>query len=90
LALRPAVFDPNVAALNIAGFGQALAERVQPARPPVRRYGAEEADYRHCRLLCVRHQRPSSRAADQRDELATVQLTDLHALAQLRMLGSIA
>src|SRR5262249_43891725 len=36
------------------------------------RHTADKADYRHRRLLRVRRERPRSRAAEQRDELAPV------------------
>jgi hypothetical protein len=65
-------------ALDVAGFAQALAERAQTARPQVRRFGAEEPDHRHRRLLRARHEWPSSgRAAEKHDELAP-----LHVLPQ--------
>jgi hypothetical protein len=38
----------------------------------------EKADYRHRRLLRARRERPRHRAAEQRDELAPVQLIELH------------
>src|SRR5215472_7929681 len=70
LILRPAIFDSHVFALDIAGFAQALPECAQTARELVRRAAAKISDHRHRRLLRVCRQRPSRRAAEQRDELA--------------------
>jgi hypothetical protein len=51
----------------------------------VRRCRVEEPDQRHCRLLRVRRKRPSNRrAAEQRDELAPVQLIELHSVPPAR------
>ena len=70
LALRPAIFDRHILALDIAGFFQALAERGQRCGVLVRRYAAEEPDHRHRRLLRPRRKRPGRRAAEKRDEIA--------------------
>ena len=71
LTLRPAIFDRHVAAFDIAGFAQALAEcaprsgAYSAGRPAI-----EKPDHRHRRLLRARRQRPRRRAAEPRDELA--------------------
>ena len=71
LALRPAVFDRHVPALDSAGFVQALAECSEPLRERPRRHPAEEPNHRHRRLLRARGERPPGRrAAEKRDELA--------------------
>ena len=71
LILRPAVYDRQVLALDIAGLLQALAKCAQTVRDRVRRCGVEEPDHRHRRLLRARRERPRSRrAAEKRDELA--------------------
>src|SRR5262245_2780356 len=73
MIIRPAVFDRDILALDIAGFGQALTEggshrRVRPGRRTV-----EKPDHRHRRLLRPRRERPSRRrAAEERYELAPV------------------
>ena len=71
LALRPAILDRHVPALDIAGFAQALAERGQQCATSSADAAAEEPDHRHRRLLRARRERPRRRrAAEQRDELA--------------------
>ena len=71
LILRPAVFDRDVLALDIAGVFEALAKCAQTLRKRVGRRGVEEPDHRHRRLLRPRRERPRCRrAAEQRDELA--------------------
>ena len=62
--LRPAILDRHVAALNIAGFAQALMERARSTQIEVRGSTAEESDYRHRRLLRTRRKRPSSCTAE--------------------------
>src|SRR5215472_17726033 len=69
MTLGPAIFDRDVAALDIAGFVETSPDGVKSAGVTVR--AAEEPDHRHCRLLRERRERPrGSRAAEQRDELA--------------------
>src|SRR5215510_343221 len=70
LVLRPAIFDHNILALDVAGFTKALPECGQIACTIRKRRAAEESDRRHRRLLRARRERPRGRAADQRDELA--------------------
>ena len=72
LAVRPAIFDRDVLALDIAGFASGPGgTRADGMRVRVRRCAAEEPDHRHRRLLRARRERPRSRrAAEQRDELA--------------------
>ena len=74
LALGPAIFDRDVAALDVAGFAQALAERGQVRRSrTLSAIAAEKPDHRHRRLLRARRERPRGRrAAEQRDELRRV------------------
>src|SRR5262249_17833828 len=72
LILGPAVFDRCVAALDVAGFAQALVECAYIALPTVGRFAAEEPDHRDG-LLRTRCERPRGcRAAEKRDELATL------------------
>src|SRR5262249_35863899 len=71
LAVRPAVFDCDVLALDIARLPQPLSKRAPTLPVVLKRCGAEEADHRECRLLPARRERPrSSCAAEQGDELA--------------------
>jgi hypothetical protein len=73
LVLRPAVFDHDVLALDIASFCQALAKRGQDACVLARCPGVEKPDHRQRRLLRARCERPRRRTAEQRDELAPLQ-----------------
>jgi hypothetical protein len=85
LLLRPTIFDRNVAAFDIAGFGKALAKRAQAASVPVRQCAAEEPDHRHGRLLGARGERPSCccpRAANHFDEIAPSHATILRLMRQ--------
>src|SRR5262249_53161410 len=70
---RRVVFDRDVPTIDVAGFLQALAERGYEMRSVGERRAAEESDYRHRRLLRARRERPRcSRAAEERDELASL------------------
>src|SRR5262245_20471451 len=74
LILGPAVFDRHVLALDIAGVFEPLAKSAQTIHQRVRRPAVEHPDHRHCGLLRLRTERPRrrrSRAAEQRDELAS-------------------
>ena len=63
LALRPAVFDGDVLALDVAGFVQALSEAGQTVSGIGRRRPLTEiSDHRH-RLLRTRHQPPCAHCA---------------------------
>src|SRR5262249_3545755 len=74
--LGPAVFDPYITALYIAGFAEALAEGVCELRIFPGRSAVEEPDYGHRRLLRPRRERPRRRrAADERDELAALHVS---------------
>src|SRR5262249_31031122 len=66
--LGPAIFDRDVAALDIASFVETSPDGVKSAGFTVR--AAEQPDHRHRRLLSARRERPCDRAAEQRDELA--------------------
>ena len=56
--LRPPEFDRHVATLDVAGFGQPLAELSYEACILCGRTHVEEPDHRHRRLLRVRGERP--------------------------------
>ena len=67
----PAIFDGDVFALDIAGFGEAILESGDEVGHCDRGSGIEKSDHRHRRLLRPRRERPCGcRAAEQRDELA--------------------
>src|SRR5262249_59549058 len=69
--LRPAIFDRDVLALDIAGIFQTLAKCAQRVLVRAGRSGIEHPDHRHRRLLRPPRERPHRRDAEQRDELAT-------------------
>src|SRR5262249_51917605 len=69
-AVRPAIFDRQVVTLDIASLAQALEERAHTVT--VTRTAAYKPHHRHRRLLRARRERPSGRAAEQRDELAAL------------------
>src|SRR5262249_33224310 len=69
-AFQPVVLDRHVLALDGAGFVEAFAERSAKVRGDLWRSGTHEADHWHRWLLRPRRDRPRSRAAEQRDELA--------------------
>src|SRR6516225_857783 len=71
LVLRPAILDRHILAFDVAGFTKALAECGQIACTIDRRRTAEESYYRHRRLLRAHRERPSRRASEQGDELAS-------------------
>src|SRR6516162_8848036 len=62
------VLDRHVLPLDVAGFVEALTERIAPETNGLPR--VHVADDWHRRLLCPRGKRPRSSAADERDELA--------------------
>ena len=70
LKVRPTKFDRQISTFDIAIFLQALRERIGYIFRFARRPGAEIADRRRRPLLPARRERPSRRAAEQRDELA--------------------
>jgi hypothetical protein len=70
VALRPAVFDCHVLALDIAGFFQPLTKCGQHRPIPVRRRAIEESDHRHRRRLRTRREWRGCRAAEKREEFA--------------------
>src|SRR5262249_50283952 len=77
LALRPAIFDGQVSALDIAGFTQPIAEHAQTVAKRIRPFRTEHTNHRHGRLLRACRERPKTRrhgrrAAEQRYELAAL------------------
>src|SRR5262249_42705980 len=70
LAGKPVVLDRHVLALDVARFAKALTKRGCMACRTIARSAAEKANHRSRRLLRARRERPGSRAAEQRYELA--------------------
>jgi len=71
LTFRPAVFDADIAVLDVTGLTQALVECGHGTRPRGGRCAVEKTDHRHRRLLRARRERPRRRrAAEEADELA--------------------
>src|SRR5262249_16416859 len=70
LSLRPAVFECDVATLDVAGFSQALLDCFNKARVWSRRHAAEDSDHGYRRVLRARREGPWRRAAEQCDEIA--------------------
>src|SRR6516162_4880963 len=64
------ILDRQVPPLAVAGFAQTLAECDLTLWGRRLRSNADEADHRQCPLLGLRCERPSRRAAKERDELA--------------------
>ncbi len=58
LALRPAIFDRYVAAIDVAGFAQPFEKGGQGPRVSLRRLGVEKSDHRQRPLLRARRERP--------------------------------
>src|SRR5262249_26596100 len=68
----PAVFNADIAVLDIAGLNEALPERRNGIFECSGRSAVEEPDHRHRRLLRARRERPDRRTAEQRDEPAAL------------------
>jgi hypothetical protein len=70
-AVRGAVFDGQVLPLDKAGFLQTLPNRRDRHGVwPFKRHAIEQPDLRQLGLLRARHERPSRRATNPRDELS--------------------
>src|SRR5262249_32657587 len=68
---RQAIFDRDILALDVAGFGETSTERIQEMPTRSELQGAEKSDHRHRLLLCAGQRPPHGcGAAKQRDELA--------------------
>src|SRR4029077_5415733 len=70
LTFSPAVFDADIAVLDVTGLTQALAERGNHVSECSGRSAVEESDDRQLRLLRPRSERPCGRTADQRGEIS--------------------
>src|SRR5215510_291138 len=66
-ALQPVVFEPRVLAFDGAGLVEAFVERRDIARGDIATTAADKSDNWHSLLLRTRRERPSRRAAEQRD-----------------------
>src|SRR5262249_15610951 len=72
LVLGPAIFDHCILPLDEACLLQTLAKCAQAVRVSVGRRGVKKPYHRHRGLLGARRERPRSRAAEQRYELAAL------------------
>ena len=63
LVLRPAIFDRDVAAFDVAGFAQPFEKSGQLPRVIFGRSRIDKPNHRHRRLLRTRRQRPRCRRA---------------------------
>src|SRR4029077_19087457 len=71
LAAEPVILYDHVLALNVAGFAEAFRERGGMASGAIERSTGDKAAHRQLpRLLRPRRERPRSRAAKKRHELA--------------------
>src|SRR5262245_11322337 len=68
----------HVLALDVASVLQATMKSTQTVRVRFDKRGIEKSDHRHRGLLRARCERPSRRAAEQRDEIAA-----LHSITSL-------
>src|SRR5262249_40944157 len=88
----PTGVDPHIAADDPTRLHECLLEGSDPSlKVRIVRSGRQQhADAPHAlALLGVRGERPHGRTADERDELAPFQLTELHSLSQRKLRGSI-
>jgi hypothetical protein len=59
VVVRPAVFNGDIATLDVAGLSQAALKGENTIRLAFRRGDAKKPDDRHCRLLRSRPERPT-------------------------------
>src|SRR5262249_54908571 len=79
ISLRPAVFDRHAAAFDKTGVIQPLSNDSDQECIGRPRTAAQDTDNRKL-LLCARREGQRSRAANQRDELATFKGSNLHSV----------
>src|SRR5262249_7288808 len=84
-SLCPAVFNPQILTLDVAGLFQALAERRRVVCERLRRATMQKPNHRHRALLRTRRERPSRHATEQTDELAS-----LHSMTSSARASSVA
>jgi hypothetical protein len=78
------IFDGDVLTVDETGLLEALLECGMGGIPlRAGRNGVDICHHWHRRLLRVRRQRPRRRAAEKRDEVAPLQLIELHLVPQL-------
>src|SRR5262249_16559312 len=82
LSAAPAVLDSDVLPIDEAGVAQTPTERRRQMRGIVGTAAIEITDHRHRRLLRTRRERPRRSTAEERNELASSQLTELHSRFQ--------
>src|SRR5262249_37002144 len=72
LPLRPTIFDGGVAAVLITLFAQSPPKGCDHRHECIACSTIEKTDHRHCWLLRARRKGPRRRAAEQREELASL------------------
>src|SRR4029077_19335465 len=73
MAFRPAIFDADILAFEIAGLPKSVAKRSQIGGRFRWRTRTQETDYRHCLLLRSKRERPSGSCSCNRcDEFASL------------------
>jgi hypothetical protein len=77
LAFGPAKFYPHILTINISSFAQALTQSCKEWSKCPGRRTVQKPDHRRG-LLRARRERPRRRAADQGNEIAPIQVTELH------------
>src|SRR5436190_23717396 len=93
LVLCKAVFERHILAFDKPGFIQALTERSQKLRVIIAAPRGEYPDHRGLRLLRTRRERPGSRTAKDRDELAPLHVLPEENVCAMRKpstLGGVA
>jgi len=78
LASRPAVFDVDIAVLDITGFIQALAERGDVVRKLGGGLAVEKSDHRYPRLLRPRPERPRRKRGSARGQMQKLTAGKFH------------
>ena len=81
-AIRPTVFDHDVAAIDVTGLAQPFEKGRQLWRVVLGRSDVEKPDHRHRRLLRTRRKRPCCRStAEKVDELAPLHVSPTPAMS---------
>jgi hypothetical protein len=71
LTIEPVVLDRDILTFDIPGLAKPFAKRRRTGRSGLGGPKVDDSDHRHRTLLRARRERPSRRAAEERDELAT-------------------
>jgi hypothetical protein len=79
------VLDRHVLTFDVARFVEAFAERGRITRVSIDGTGVDKSDHLHRRRLGMGPKRARNRTAEQRDELTSPQLIELHPLPLARV-----